>query len=144
MYEIVCDHSRLSDTIFILILLCCKCHMIGLGHQRFPGVRRTEGQDQGGEKTLQRNRELLQTEVNSEPYPPVSVSLSIHSRLWQSGGVWFRCPSSVCFHFVYLKYRQTRKFIAVLYHERTVWFISYIRWINLGFYFYNISILFNM
>lgn len=45
--------------------------MIGLGHQRFPGVRRTEGQDQGGEKTLQRNRELLQTEVNSEPYPPV-------------------------------------------------------------------------
>lgn len=36
--------------------------MIGLGHQRFPGVRRTEGQDQGGEKTLQRNRELLQTE----------------------------------------------------------------------------------
>lgn len=48
--------------------------MIGLGHQRFPGVRRTEGQDQGGEKTLQRNRELLQTEVNSEPYPQVSVS----------------------------------------------------------------------
>lgn len=61
-------------------------------------------------------------------------------RLWQSGGVWFRCPSSVCFHFICLPqiYRQTRKFIAVLYHERTVWFISYIRWINLGFYFYNI------
>lgn len=132
MYEIVCDHSRLSDTIFILILLCCKCHMIGLGHQRFPGVRRTEGQDQGGEKTLQRNRELLQTEVNSEPYPQVSVSLSIHSRLWQSGGVWFRCPSSVCFHLICLPqiYRQTRKFIAVLYHEKTVWFISYIRWIT--------------
>lgn len=55
--------------------------MIGLGHQRFPGVRRTEDQDQGGEKTLERNRELLQTEVNSEPYPQVSVSLSIHSRL---------------------------------------------------------------
>lgn len=36
--------------------------MIGLGHQQFPRVRRTEGQDKGGEETLQRNRELLQTE----------------------------------------------------------------------------------
>lgn len=38
----------------------------------------------------------------------------------------------VCFHLICLPqiYRQTRKFIAVLYHEKTVWFISYIRWIT--------------